>query len=637
MDALSAITLVRPQALWCLALLPLLAAWWWRRRRRDTAWRDVVDAHLLPHLIDGGARDRGARWRLALLLAGAALAVLALAGPSWRSVPQPLHATAAPLVVVLDLSSAMAANDLPPSRLAQARVRLAELLRERAGGQVGLVVYAEDAFTVAPITDDAANVALFLDALQPSVMPVDGARPSRGIGRARMLLAQAGFDRGAILLMTSAADGAADDAAREAAAAGYTISVLGLGTARGAAFRRPSGEIASTALDAGGLRAVAAAGNGRYVALGAGDLAALGLLRADATGDAIAPAESSGSTSESARVPLDGGFWLLPPLMLLALLAFRRGAPIAVLACVLCWPAMPVRAQAEAPASAGRADGEAPAPPRAAGGGDAATTPAPVPVATPWLRRDQAEHRAATRAETAYRAGDFAGAARAWAAVPGAEADYNRGNALARAGRYEDAIAAYDDALAESPRGHADATANRAAVAAAMQRRPPPGPRDGSRGDQSQDGDGGKPKPDPSAGESGDSGAQGDARDAQRADAGDPPDRANPPQSGSQDGDPSPSPQSPPQAQSQADQRAADDAQRARMRAAGAGGDDTRQSPAGDGQRAQGDPERSESQADRERRRAQEAWLRRVPDDPGALLRARFLLEHERRERGGGP
>ena len=93
--------------------------------------------------------------------------VLALAGPSLRKDIRPLWQARAPLVLALDLSSATRARDLPPDRLVQARVKLARLLRARAGGQVALVAFAEDAYTVAPLTTDAANVALFLDALSP--------------------------------------------------------------------------------------------------------------------------------------------------------------------------------------------------------------------------------------------------------------------------------------------------------------------------------------------------------------------------------------------------------------------------------------------------------------------------------------
>ena len=100
----------------------------------------------------------------------------------------------------------MRAPDLVPSRLAQARAKLATLLRERQGGEIGLVAWADDAYTVAPLTADAGNIALFLDALAPEVMPVDGHRPERAITHAATLLHQAGFERGDILLVTMILD-----------------------------------------------------------------------------------------------------------------------------------------------------------------------------------------------------------------------------------------------------------------------------------------------------------------------------------------------------------------------------------------------------------------------------------------------
>src|SRR3546814_13904267 len=77
---------------------------------------------------------------LCALLLGFAITVLAMAGPSWRTGEQPLLQGEAPLVVVLDMSGAMLANDLPPSRLLQARAKLATLPQQRSGGQVGLEI-----------------------------------------------------------------------------------------------------------------------------------------------------------------------------------------------------------------------------------------------------------------------------------------------------------------------------------------------------------------------------------------------------------------------------------------------------------------------------------------------------------------
>lgn len=520
---------LRPQWLWALAVLPLLA-WAWRRRRlQRSAWRDVVDPHLLSHLIEAQPprRERAAWWPALL---AAALAVVAMAGPSWQRAPQPLWQARAPLVLALDLSGAMLAADLPPSRLAQARARLATLLRQRKGGQVGLLVYSTDAYVVAPLTDDAANVALFLDALAPDIMPGDAARASDAgpaIDRAVRLLRQAGFDRGDILVLGDHAGADALAAAKAAAASGYRVSALGFGTPAGAPWRDAEGNIAHATLDAASLRALVAAGKGTYAAVASdgSDLAALGVLDPGGLG-AIA------KQGETLSLWRDQGYWLLLPLLLLVPFGFRRNGVFAVLALCLCLPWQP-------PAQAAGIDW--------------------------WQRADQQAHARMQQGATAYHGKDYAAAERAWHGLPGADAAYNRGNALARQGRYEDAIAAYDDALRLQP-GMQDAIANRKAVQAAMKRKPPPGPKQGDQGDK------------------GDKGNEDGKQDSRQEDSG-----------------------------------KHDDGQPRGGQGAPAQGEDATRAP--------------ETATQRERRLANQAWLRRVPDDPGGLLRERFRLERERRRR----
>lgn len=290
-EHLAPLTFLRPQWLWALLALPLLGAWWWRSRRQRNVWQGAVDAHLLPHLLDAapGRRSQLAAGAAAL---GYALAVLALAGPSWSQGEQPLWQGSTPMVVALDLSSRSLAGDLPPSRLAQARAKLAALLRARAGGgQVALVVYADDAFTVAPLTDDPDNISVFLDSLAPDIMPGDGQRSDRAIAWSARLLRQGGFKRGRIVLMTDRGDSAADRAAAKAAGDGYSVSVLGLGSAAGAAFQRPDGRIVKVRLDTPSLQELVRAGNGRFAALSADDSDLRALQIGDAgSGDARAGA-----------------------------------------------------------------------------------------------------------------------------------------------------------------------------------------------------------------------------------------------------------------------------------------------------------------------------------------------------------
>ncbi|MFI8719110.1 VWA domain-containing protein [Stenotrophomonas sp. NPDC077464] len=556
--------LARPHALWALAVLPLIALLWTWRRRRGSVWRRNVDPHLLPHLLVAGARR--AWGGLALLLLGWTLAVLALAGPGWRQVVQPLWQAPSPLVVALDLSSRITATDLPPSRLLQARAKLATLLARRSGGELALLAYADDAFTVAPLTADHANVALYLDALGPDVMPRDGQRADRAIEAAVLLLQQSGARGGDILLLTDHADDAARAAAAAAHAQGIRVSVLGLGTPGGAAYRSSAGQIERAQLDPDSLRALASAGGGRYasVATDDADLRALGVLT---------PRSSAAESERRQGGGLawrDEGFWLLPPLMLLSLWAFRRRGAVAAIALCLLLPL-------------------------------AGPAPAYAAESSLWQRADQREQQRIAAGVEAYRRGDFAAAQQHFQGLDGPEAHYNLGNALARQGQYDAAIAAYDDALRQRP-GMPDAVANRAAVEAARKRKPPQGggqqqqqQQQNQQNQQNQNGKQDQPQQGPQ----------------QQGQAGQPQQRQ---------GSAAPDP---------AEQARADAAQRQRMDEAM-----RRQQAASDTPPAQRRLA-NETPQQREQRQAVEAWMRRVPDDPGSLLRAKFQLENERRKREG--
>ncbi|MEO6383990.1 MAG: VWA domain-containing protein [Thermomonas sp.] len=589
---------LRPWWLPGLLLLPAIA-WWWRADAlRRSLWQDHVDAHLLPHLLEGSIATSHRPWARWLGLLAAAVALLAMAGPSWQKVEQPLWQTKAPLVVALDLSSSILARDLPPSRLPQARAKLATLLRERAGGQVGLVAYAGDAYTVAPLTEDAANVALFLDALGPDVMPEDGQRAERAIAWSRNLLQQAGFAHGDILLLTDHADAAAVGAAAKARVAGYRVSALGLGTAHGGTFEAATG-LGQARLDAASLGRLASSGGGGYQTLtvDAADLRALGVLDPQAdTGAAV-----HGEKIASWR---DGGFWLLPLAMLLVLPLFRRGAGVvAMLALVMLLPMRQARAQAS------------PAPPTADRAVKAKDTNGL------WRRRDQVDYARMQDAIDAYRKQEFDKAIEGFSGNPTADGQYNLGNALAKGGQLDAAIEAYDRALKLHP-GMADALANRKLVDAARKRKPPPN----GKSQQDQQKKSGQDKQQPGQGQQQDKQNQSgqDPTSGQKSEQPRKQDQqSSPPKPGQ-----SPSNQEAPQPQDAKAQADADAAQRKRMlQALG------KQAPAGKpGQRPGVKPETPEQ---REQRLANQAQLQRVPDDPGALLRARFRLQYERRQHSG--
>lgn len=425
---------LRPE--WLLALVPavVLTALLWRwLKQGSNDWSRVVDPHLLVHLAASGGRQTG-RWPIALLLVGWAAAILAMAGPTWEKLPQPAGGRLEPVVVALNLTRSMGASDASPTRLAAARYKVADVLSRMRGGEVALVLYADIPFTAAPLTQDARVVGQMLPDLATNLMRGGPARTDLAIEKGVELLKGAGASSGRILIL---ADSTGDDpakaqaAARAAAAAGFKVNVIGVGA---------SGADGAAPLDAAGLSALAVAGRGTFSRLTADDSdleSTLPLTSASATAP---PVDQDGFTAD---VWADMGPFVLLISVLLAPLAFRRGWIAVLLLAAL--PAM----FAPRPAAAGTWDDLWARPDQqgasAFGAGD---------YATAAQRFENPAWRAAAR----YKAGDNPGAAEAYARMPGA--DYNRGNALARSDRLEEAVAAYDAALKADP-ADADAKFNR--------------------------------------------------------------------------------------------------------------------------------------------------------------------------------
>ncbi|MGB5453074.1 MAG: VWA domain-containing protein [Sedimenticolaceae bacterium] len=703
------------QPLWLLALLPLAVMLWLitRRHHANSPWSKLVDAQLLPLLLDDQKTQRS-RTPVWLLSLGWLLAVLALADPAWEQQPQPLRQTGTSRIIVLDLSRSMLAPDLKPSRLVRARFKVEDILAHDPEGQTGLVVFAGDAFTVSPLTRDADTIRAQLRALDPSIMPSQGSRADLGLLKAYELLQQAEVKSGQVILIADGVEGdRAANAAGRLGAAGYDVSVLGVGTpagapipdGRGGTLRDNTGKPLLAALDSSALAAIAKAGGGHYSAL-RGDQSDLDtLLRT-----AIADGESVQSDDLQSQKWKGQGPLLAALLLPLAALAFRRGW---VLSVVLCAGTL------------------APTQPAMAFGWDEL-----------WQRKDQQAAQAlqqgeyeltvrlaedpARRASALYRQGDYEKAVDDFNRASGADASYNRGNALAMISRYEEAISAYDQALELQP-GMEDALANKAAVEALLSQQQEDQTPSDQQSDQDQSSeeeqassaqnDPGKQEQDTPA-DSGESGEQDTPSqpDQQQASQGQTGEEQNAGQknqdaqadsggSGDQENSSQPDEQQASQAQTGEQEQSAQQEQDAQADAGGSGNredhpqsDDSetpekqmgakdsaeqnqrgsenqfadanreldkgrddgqaeresgapeqgsesgqpgaddgvaKQSPSTDQQQQSPGPSGEAEALNTEEQMAAQQWLRRIPDDPGGLLRRKFLYQY--RQRPGGP
>ena len=561
---------VRP--FWLL-LLPVAIWLVWRLTRGSATagrWQAWVDEALQPLVLTAAdSAVRGKRWLLSGAVAACALAIGALAGPTWERMPVPALRSSEALVVVLDLSRSMDAGDVEPSRLERAKLKLLSLLQRRESGQTGLVVFSAHAFTVTPLTTDTRTIAALVSSLSSDIMPSRGSYPEAGISRAAQLLRQAAANRGAILLVSdSGVSPAALELARELRSQGMTLHVMSVGTAQGGPIPQAGGgfladdrgQVVVNRVNLGALQRLAEAGGGQYAGLTPDDRDLDRLFSGASSGAGVLAGDGEELRTEIWR---DQGVWLVLLLLPLLALSFRRGW-VVMWAAVLILPGQRADAQTWAdlwkrPDQQGQAAFET----------------------EDHERASELFEDPAWRAAAQYRAGQFEPSAETLSTAQTADGHYNRGNALARAGAFAEAIDAYDQALEIDPE-HEDALFNRDLV---MQQ-----PPQQSQGDSSGEGD---------------SGDDSESQESAQSQGAEQPDSSPGEDSASQD-----------------DQGADQGEEQAQQQPAPAEAGD--ELPEGDPVPSPGDLEEWASE------QAAEQWLRRIPEDPGGLLRRKFLYQYQR-------
>ncbi len=452
---------LRPE--WLLALVPAmaLAVYFWNGRLQGTSsgWTRYVDPHLLSHLSLRGGRARRNRLTIPLGFIAVSLVIVGLSGPSWQKSDVPSFTGGQPIVAVLSLAQSMNADDLTPSRLKRSVHKLKDILARTQGDERGLVIYSDVPFVAAPLTNDPLVIEQMLPELSTSLMPVLGNRLDLAIAEAQQVLIRADATAGRVIVI---ADDAGDNLVASLAAAkalneaGYELSVLGVGTEEGATLQTADGRAISasdgrtfmTKLDENKLQDLADTGGGIFTMITAGDSDLDRLLP-----DTGATTHTAGAANDfQADGWVDMGYWLLILPVLLVPFIFRRGM---IMGLVVIAGGLVIQPPS---ASASQWDDLW------------STKDQQAQVAFQNGAFDTAAHMFETpdwQASAAYRAGDYNAAAASYAATQRTDKDYNLGNALARSGDLEGALAAYERAL-ELNTNDEDARFNRDLVEALL-------------------------------------------------------------------------------------------------------------------------------------------------------------------------
>ena len=429
---------------WFLGLLPVVAVigfYTWRKRNAGN-WETIINPELLPFLLQGsgGKHALSGPWLVAFMISAWIFCCLGLAGPAWQQLPQPVHKQDSALVVVLDLSPSMLAEDISPNRLVRARYKLIDILTRRTEGVVGLIVYGGDSHTLSPLTEDSNTIVSMVPVLEPNLLPETGSNVEEGLASAIDLAMNGGYQQADILLITDGIDKSAlsNIAPIISGEGNYRLSILGVGTTDGApipsfagGFIKKAGNVIVAKLNVGTLRKIAANNGGSYQTLSADDRDIDNLL---AGMDSLLT-NSTRETDRSFDLWDDQGYWLVLLLLPVLLLSFRKGSVVVILIVPLLFTAQPVEALEWQ---------------------DLWQTP--DQQASEAMKAEDYEaakdlfEDSRWRGSAAFKAGDFDQAIADFSQNDSAIGDYNHGNALAKAGDFEGAIEAYNNALSKEPK-----------------------------------------------------------------------------------------------------------------------------------------------------------------------------------------
>ena len=579
---------------WFLGLAPvaLIVGFYSWHKHHAGNWSTIINPELLPFLMQGKAPSDGLSTKslITTLTLAWIICITSLAGPTWEQLPQPVHRQDSALIIVFDLSPSMLAADLAPSRLVRGRYKLIDILKRRTEGVSGLVVYGGDAHTVSPLTEDSNTIVSLVPVLHPGLLPQYGSNIEDAIQVAVNLATSGGYQQADILLISDGVDPSAISEITSIVKdkGEYRLSILGVGTENGAPIPlgsggfvkdTRSGNVIIPKLNISDLRRLASANKGNYQTISNDDRDIDNLLGAMESlfGD------STQQTDRSFDLWDDQGYLLALLLIPILLLTFRKGAVVVLLLAPLLFQSKSVEALEwqDLWATGDQQGAEA-------------------------LELDNAERAKSLfthpqwRGSAAYRAADYKTAAEAFFTDETANGLYNSGNALAKSGDFDSAIGAYERALELEP-ALEDAIFNRDLLEKLKQEQ--------EQEEQSQE------QQDQESSE------QQQEQDSEQSDKNGDPSDQQPPEQESEQQDESAIPEE--ESEEESEKKEQQDSEKKQNES--------------EQQAERQTSELEMSEEEKQEQREIDAMLRRIPDDPGGLLRAKFRYESQQRKQQRSP
>ena len=569
---------------WILLIpISILLIFFFKRRMLTIGnWEKLIDKRLLPYVMSRRQlSDNQYKWWLISLIS--VLSIIALAGPTWERIEQPSFRTDQSLVIALDLSRSMNAQDITPNRLTRAKLKILDILERRQGAQVALIVYSANAFTVTPLTSDTDTIIALINSIDTSIMPSRGSYPALAIDKGLQLLNQASVSNGEIILVTDG--GITSDSfssAQKLRDEGYRLSALGIGSMNGAPIPKETGgfitdntgQITISRLEVDDLKDLVEIGGGSYTSITSNDQDIDTLL--SEVYSAVRESDDSVTTDQWKEF----GPWLLLIVVPFGSLLFRKGWVFVFLLTI-----MPIDNSVYA-----------------------------LDWNDLWKTRDQQAKEAMESgdydkaielfedsewlAAAHYKAGNYRQSANGYNNNSNIDHLYNHANSLAKIGQFEEAIENYEKVIAEEPNAE-DALYNLNLLKDLLSENQS-SEENNDDGQSSEEASTGEQSQQQNGDESEQSDNEGNSKTGDSDDESD----ANPNQKLSNEEDI--------EAIEKELERAAEE--------------NSNQEP----QQEDNNESGIEGRMAQEQQQAMEQWLRRIPDDPGGLLRRKFRYQYQR-------